>query len=549
MTDQLWYKNCVIYSLDVETFLDANGDGIGDLEGLTKRLDYLEYLGVDVIWLSPFHPTPNRDDGYDVADYYGINPKHGTSGDFVAFIQRAQSRGFRILMDLVVNHTSDQHPWFKQARKSRTAPRRDWYIWSTKRPADWDKGMVFPGVQERTWTFDKQSREYYFHRFHHFQPDLNIENPQVRAEIERIIAYWITLGVSGFRVDAVPFIIERIVPGKKKGVKRFEFLRQFRQQVQWHKGDAILLGEANVLPKEMLPYFGEGADSIQMLFNFFVNQHLFYALASHDIEPLVEALKATLDIPERAQWANFLRNHDELDLGRLSKAQRERVFERFAPDPTMQIYGRGIRRRLAPMLGDRKHEELAYSVMFSLPGSPVIRFGDELRMGDDLNLEQRHAVRTPMQWDDKPHGGFTTARKAVHPVISKGAWGYQHVNVAEQRRDPDSFLNWMVGMIRVRKECPEIGLGRCSVLPTHAPCVLALRFDWRERTVITLHNFDEQPHTAQLRLEDETTLVNLRAAVEIRAEKPGRFEIPLEGLGYCWFRVGALDYAASVSKS
>jgi maltose alpha-D-glucosyltransferase/alpha-amylase len=544
MTDHLWYKNCVIYSLDVETFLDANGDGVGDFEGLTRRLDYLEYLGVDVLWLSPFHPTPNRDDGYDVADYYGVHPKQGTSGDFVAFIQQAHNRGFRILMDLVVNHTSDQHPWFKQARRSRKSPRRDWYVWSAKRPADWDKGMVFPGVQERTWTFDKQSREYYFHRFHHFQPDLNIDNAQVREEIERIIGYWITLGVSGFRVDAAPFIIERIVPGKKKGVKRFEFLRQLRQRVQWHKGDAILLGEANVLPKDMLPYFGKGTSNLQMLFNFFVNQHLFYALATHDIGPLIEALKATFAIPSHAQWAHFLRNHDELDLGRLSKTQRARVFERFAPDPCMQIYGRGIRRRLAPMLGDRKHEELAYSVMFSLPGSPVIRFGDELRMGDDLSLDQRTSVRTPMQWDDKPHGGFTTARKAIHPVIDTGAWGYQHVNVAEQRRDRDSFLNWMAAMIRLRKECPEIGLGRCSVLPTRAPCVLGLRFDWRDRTVITLHNFDERPHTARLRISGETTLVSLIKPSEIHAAENGTFEIALDALGYCWMRLRELEYAA-----
>jgi maltose alpha-D-glucosyltransferase / alpha-amylase len=314
--------------------------------------------------------------------------------------------------------------------------------------------------------------------------------------------------------------------------------------VQWQKGDAILLGEANVLPNEMLPYFGDDANAIQMLFNFFVNQHLFYALATHDIRPLIDALNATLDIPARAHWAHFLRNHDELDLGRLTKAQRAQVFERFAPDPRMQIYDRGIRRRLAPMLGDRKHEELAYSVMFSLPGSPVIRFGDELRMGDDLSLDQRHAVRTPMQWDDKAHGGFTTARKAVHPVIDKGVWSHEHLNVAEQRRDRDSFLNWMAGMIRLRKECPEIGLGRCSVLPTRAPCVLGLRFDWRGRTVITLHNFDEQPHTARLRLGKESTLVNLRAPLEIHAAKPGHFEIPLESLGYCWFRLQALPYAA-----
>ncbi len=544
MIEDLWYKNCVIYSLDIETFLDANGDGVGDLQGLTRRLDYLEFLGIDAIWLSPFHPSPNRDDGYDVTDYYGIHPRHGTSGEFVEFLHQANKRGFRVLMDLVVNHTSDQHPWFKQARRSRSSARRDWYIWSQKRPADWNKGMVFPGVQDRTWTFDKRSREYYFHRFHNFQPDLNTGNPEVRSEIERIIGYWLALGISGFRVDAVPFIIEQIVPGKKKHTKNFDYLRELRQFVQWRKGDAILLGEANVLPEEMLPYFGEQCTGIQMLFNFFVNQHLFYALATHEIEPLIESLKATLDIPPNAHWAHFLRNHDELDLGRLTDRQRAQVFARFAPEPHMQLYGRGIRRRLAPMLGDRKHEELAYSMMFSLPGSPVIRFGDELRMGDDLSLDQRIAVRTPMQWADEPHGGFTTAKKPVHPVIDHGAWSYKHVNVAEQRRDPESFLNWMAEMIRLRKECPEIGLGTCTILDTRAPSVLGLQFEWQGHKVITLHNFAERPRSASLRLPSkELTLSNLRAPLQIRASKNGRFDIALDALNYCWFRVGGLDYA------
>jgi maltose alpha-D-glucosyltransferase / alpha-amylase len=545
MIEDLWYKNSIIYSLDVETFLDANGDGIGDFEGLARRLDYLEFLGVDTVWLSPFHPTPNLDDGYDVTDYYGINPKHGSSGEFVDFLRQAHKRGFRVLMDLVVNHTSDQHPWFKQARRSRTAPKRDWYVWSEKRPPDWNEGMVFPGVQDRTWTLDKQSKEYYFHRFHAFQPDLNIDNPAVRREIQRIIGYWLALGISGFRVDAVPFIIERVVPGKKKREKKFEYLREMRQFVQWRKGDAILLGEANVLPEEMLPYFGEECTGIHMLFNFFVNQNLFYALATSDIQPLINALNATRDIPRNAHWAHFLRNHDELDLGRLTDKQRARVFERFAPEPNMRIYGRGIRRRLATMLGDRKHEELAYSMLFSLPGAPVIRFGDELRMGDDLSLDQRHAVRTPMQWADQPHGGFTTGRRPVHPVIDEGAWSYKHVNVAEQRRDPHSFLNWMARMIRIRKECPEIGLGECTILDTGAPNVLGLQYVWDGHTVITLHNFDERPHTARLRMKPEhSTLSNLLSPSEIYASKDGHIEVALDALNYCWFRLDGLNYGA-----
>jgi maltose alpha-D-glucosyltransferase/alpha-amylase len=287
---------------------------------------------------------------------------------------------------------------------------------------------------------------------------------------------------------------------------------------------------------------------VHMMFNFYVNQHLFYALATHEIGPLVEALQATLEIPPTAQWAHFLRNHDELDLGRLTEEQRERVFARFAPEESMRLYGRGIRRRLAPMLGDREHEELAYSAMFSLPGSPVIRFGDELRMGDDLTLEQREAVRTPMQWADEPHGGFTTAEKPVLPVVDSGVWSYEHVNVEAQRRDPRSFLSWMARMIRLRKECPEIGLGRCTVIDAGAENVLALRFDFQGNSVVTLHNFDERPHEACLRLgRDGDRLSDLVMPVDIVARK-GCFAVPLDALGYRWFRLGGLDYAVRAQR-
>jgi maltose alpha-D-glucosyltransferase/alpha-amylase len=543
MIEDRWYKNAVIYSLEVETFLDASGDGVGDLEGLIRRLEYLEFLGVDAIWLAPFHPSPNRDNGYDVSDYYGVDPRYGSSGDFVELVQQARKHGLRVLMDLVVNHTSDEHRWFGEARGNRNPYRRSWYVWSKKRPKNWNKGMVFPGVQSRTWTFDRKTREYYFHRFFEFQPDLNSANADVRREISRIMGFWLELGVCGFRIDALPFIIEEVLPNKTKYPQHFEYLTEFRQFVQWRKGDAVLLGEANVLPDETLPFFGEGGDRIHMMFNFFVNQHLFYALATHDIGPLVKALEATLEIPATAQWAHFLRNHDELDLGRLTEKQRERVFARFAPDERMRLYGRGIRRRLAPMLGDREHEELAYSMLFSLPGSPVIRFGDELRMGDDLDLDQREAVRTPMQWANEPNAGFTTAQKPVVPVIDHGVWSYEHVNVEAQRRDAGSFLSWMARMIRLRKECPEIGLGRCTVLDVKAKNVLALRFDWRGQAVITLHNFDRRPHEACLRLDEgEERLSDLIEPVEVPLHD-GAFAIPLDALAYRWFRIGGLDYA------
>jgi maltose alpha-D-glucosyltransferase / alpha-amylase len=545
MIEDLWYKNAVIYSLDLETFMDANGDGVGDFEGLIRRLDYLQYLGVDAVWIAPFHPSPNRDNGYDVTDYYGVDARHGSSGDFVEFMHQANKRGIKVLMDLVVNHTSDEHPWFREARDP-DSPRHDWYIWSEERPSDWDEGMVFPGIQDRTWSYDRKARKYYFHRFHSFQPDLNMDHPRVRAEIRRVIGYWLQLGVSGFRVDAVPFMIESVIPGQDKGKQNFDYLAEFRTFMQWRSGDAILLGEANVLPEENRKYFGsDGGDGIHMMFNFFVNQHLFYTLATGEVQPLIDAIQATSEVPETSQWAHFLRNHDELDLGRLTDEQRERVFERFGPKSDMQLYERGIRRRLAPMLGDRRHEELAYSVMFSLPGTPVIRYGDELGMGDDLELEQRDAVRTPMQWANERNGGFSVADDIVHPVINDGVWSCEHINVAAQRRDPNSLLNWTARMIRLRKECPEIGWGQCTILDTGSQHVLAMRYDWRGNSVLVVHNFDKGPCEVSIEpgVEDSERLSNLLSEEELEAGPDRVHKIALGALDYRWYRVGGLDYA------
>ncbi|MFW6331114.1 MAG: alpha-amylase family protein, partial [Gemmatimonadota bacterium] len=533
-------------------FLDGDGDGVGDFEGLIRRLDYLSFLGVDAVWLAPFHPSPNRDNGYDVKDYYGVDPRHGSSGDFVQFMHHAEMRGIKVLMDLVVNHTSDEHPWFREARRDPGCRYRDWYVWSEQRPPDADRGMVFPGEQESTWTRDEEAGLYYFHRFYEFQPDLNMENPEVRTEIKRIMGYWLQLGVAGFRLDAVPFVLETVAPGGGRAELKFEYLSEFRRLLQWRKGSAILLGEANVEPEENANYFGrDDGNGIHMMFNFWVNQHLFYALATGEVGPLVAAIEATAAIPETSQWAQFLRNHDELDLARLSDEQRERVFEEFAPEERMRLYGRGIRRRLAPMLGDRDHEELAYSVMFSLPGTPVIRFGDELRMGDRLDLERRTAVRTPMQWANEPNAGFSTADPddLVHPVIDDGPWSYHHINVEEQRRNPDSFLNWMVRMIRLRKECPEIGWGRLTFLDTGSDHCLALRYDWRGNGVVVLHNFAEDPCEVRLRVEDDggggggDRLSDLIRESEILEDEDGVHRVAMDALGYRWFRVGGLDYA------
>ena len=553
MINDLWYKNAVIYCLSVGTFMDANGDGIGDFQGLTRRLDYLHGLGITTIWLMPFQPSPCRDDGYDISDYYGVNSRHGTLGDFVEFTHGAEQRGIRVIMDLVVNHTSDRHPWFQEARRDPNSKYRDWYIWSDKKPPNANKGMVFPGVQKSTWSYDKTARAWYFHRFYDFQPDLNTSNPHVQAEILKIMGFWIQLGVIGFRMDAVPFVISMKGPRVKKPVEQYDMLRSLREFLQWRAGDSIILAEANVLPETDMEYFGEDGDRMHMMFNFQVNQNLFYALAAADCRPLVRALKATKPRPATAQWGLFLRNHDELDLGRLTEEQRQRVFACFGPEKEMQLYERGIRRRLAPMLnGDRRRIELAYSLMFTLPGTPVLRYGDEIGMGDDLKLPERNCARTPMQWSTEPHAGFTKSNKPILPVISDGPYGYQHVNAAEQRRDPNSLLNWTERIIRMRKEVPEVGWGDFEVLSTRDPAVLAIRYDWRNNSVLFVHNLDAIPREVEfstgLRGTEARVLVNLLTDVHSRAGDDGKHHLLLEAYGYRWYRVGGLDYLLKRSE-
>ncbi len=553
MINDLWYKNAVIYCLSVGTFMDADGDGIGDFQGLVRRLDYLHGLGVTAIWLMPFQPSPGRDDGYDISDYYGVNARHGTLGDFVEFTHGAEQRGIRVIMDLVVNHTSDRHPWFQEARRDPKSKYRDWYVWSDKKPPHAHKGMVFPGVQKSTWSYDKIARAWYFHRFYDFQPDLNTSNPYVQAEILKIMGFWIQLGVVGFRMDAVPFVISTKGPRVKEPVEQYDMLRALREFLQWREGAAIILAEANVLPETDMEYFGEDGDRMHMMFNFQVNQHLFYALAASDCRPLVQALKATKPRPATAQWGLFLRNHDELDLGRLTEEQRQRVFACFGPEKEMQLYDRGIRRRLAPMLnGDRRRIELAYSLMFTLPGTPVLRYGDEIGMGDDLKLPERNCARTPMQWSTEPHAGFTKSDKPILPAISDGPYGYQHVNAAEQRRDPNSLLNWTERIIRMRKEVPEIGWGDFEVLSTGDPAILAIRYDWRNNSVLFVHNLDAIPRevafSTGLRGNEARVLVNLLTDDHSRAGEDGRHHLLVEAYGYRWYRVGGLDYLLKRSE-
>jgi maltose alpha-D-glucosyltransferase / alpha-amylase len=536
----------------VATFMDANGDGIGDFQGLMRRLDYLHGLGITAIWLMPFQPSPYRDDGYDVSDYYGVGARHGTLGDFVEFTHAAAQRGIRVIIDLVVNHTSDRHSWFQEARKKPNSEYRDWYVWSDKKPPHANKGMVFPGVQKSTWSYDKIARSWYFHRFYNFQPDLNTSNAYVQAEILKIMGFWIQLGVVGFRMDAVPFIIST-KGARAKTVEQYDMLRAFREFLQWRKGDAIILAEANVLPETDMEYFGADGDRMHMMFNFQVNQNLFYAMAAADCRPLTKALQATKPRPATAQWGLFLRNHDELDLGRLTDEQRQQVFDCFGPEKEMQLYNRGIRRRLAPMLnGDRRRIELAYSLMFTLPGTPVIRYGDEIGMGDDLNLPERNCARTPMQWSTEPHAGFTKSDRPILPVINDGPYGYEHVNVAEQRRDPNSLLNWTERIIRMRKEVPEVGWGDFQVLPIRDPAIFAIRYDWRNNSVLFVHNLDSIPReiafSPGLSGDQGRLLVNLLTEDHSQAGEDGKHHLLLEAYGYRWYRVGGLDYLLKRSE-
>ncbi len=536
--NDLWYKNAIIYCMDVEKYLDGNGDGVGDFAGLTTKLDYLAGLGVTCLWLQPFYPSPNKDNGYDVADYYGVHPKHGTPGEFVEFMNHAHQLGLRVIVDLVVSHSSDRHPWFQSARRSPDSPYRDWYLWSKKRPRDWNRGMVFPGVQKSTWTRDPVAAQYYFHRFYEFQPDLNTSNPEVRQEIMRIMGFWLQQGVSGFRMDAVPFLIE----AKGAGVephKDYDMLQEMRDFLQWRRRDAVLLAEANVPPGESMEYFGKRGDRLQMMLNFPVNQRLFYALATGDIRPLARALVATYARPPAAQWVNFLRSHDELDLGRLTDAQRQRVFDAFGPTREMQLYDRGIRRRLTPMLdNDRRKLELAFSLLFTLPGTPMLQYGDEIGMGDDLSLPERECARTPMQWTSDLNGGFSTARKPVRPVISDPIYGYQRVNVEAQRREPDSLLNWVERKIRMRRECPEISWGDWRLIDVEARGVLAMRYTWQDRALLCLHNFTPTPQAVRFRQSDVRApmLVDLLAKHDSHADGSGRHIIELQAFDYKWFR-------------
>jgi trehalose synthase len=546
-TSDLWWKNAVIYCLDVETFLDWDGDGIGDLRGLTERIDYLAGIGISCLWLMPFQPSPNRDDGYDITDFYGVDPRLGSLGDFVGLIRTAKDRGMRVILDLVVNHTSDRHPWFREARSSPDSRFRDYYVWRD-RPARTPKAsVVFPDAEDSIWARDERSDQWYLHHFYSHQPDLNIGNPQVREEIAKIAGFWLELGVDGFRVDAVPFLIDTSQIGDVD-LDPHQILKHLRSFISRRRGDGMLLGEVNLPPEQLIDFFGgTDADEVQLLFNFPLMQAIWLSFARQDVRPLAQALKETIAVSEDCQYANFLRNHDELTLDKLTDEERQEVFEAFGPDEDMQLFGRGLRRRLPSMFdGDPQRIRLAYSLLFSLPGTPVLFYGEEIGMAENLAIEGRLSVRAPMQWADERNGGFSKARpsRLLRPVV-EGRFGPLAVNVATQRRDPDSLLSWMERLIRRRRETPELGWGSWTVLKTSVSSVLAHRCDWEGRSVVAVHNFGAQPCVVRVQLGDVPEDAKLDDLLDERGAlgdiDEGSLELKMEGFGFRWLRIHMRD--------
>ncbi|WP_112238337.1 alpha-amylase family protein [Kribbella monticola] len=543
-TADLWWKNAVIYCLDIETFFDTDGDGRGDIRGLSQRIDYLAELGVTCLWLMPFYPTPDRDDGYDITDFYGVDSRLGTHGDLVELITLAQDRGIRVIADLVVNHTSDQHPWFQSARASRQSPYRDWYVWRDEPPADADKGIVFPDKETSLWQYDEQAGQYYLHQFYKQQPDLDIANPAVRDEILKIIGFWMQLGLSGFRVDAVPFLLDTKGAQDAGRLPRpHDYLRDLRAFLGRRDGQAMLLGEVNLPYKDTRRFFGdEDGDELTMCFDFIGMQKLYLSLARSEPAELVKALRERPVPPEEAQWGTFVRNHDELTLDKLTDDEKQEVFDAFGPDKNMQLYGRGLRRRLPTMLGnDQARLKMVYSLLFSMPGTPVLFYGEEIGMGENLEIEGRNAVRTPMQWTKGLNGGFSEADpdELFRPMV-EGELSAESVNVADQRRDPDSLYNWIKLLIQRYRESPELSWGQCTILDPGVPSVFAHRSDYEDGTVIALHNFAAEPTEVKLAVEGAAAglrVADLLSGKVTEVETDGTLRHPVGAYGCCWLRV------------
>ncbi len=506
-------RGLVFYELYVRAYRDTNGDGHGDIAGVIEKLDYLSWLGVDVIWLLPIYPSPLRDDGYDVSDFYAVHPQYGELADLQRLLDEAHARGLKVITDLVLNHTSDQHPWFEESRLSRDNPKADWYVWSDDPGRYAGTRIIFIDTEKSNWTLDPQRGQYYWHRFFHHQPDLNYDNPEVRAEMKRVVRYWLDLGFDGFRLDALPYLYEREGTNNENLPETHEFLKELRAYVDEFAPEAMLLGEVNQWPEETAEYFGDG-DEMELLFNFPLMPRVFLALAEGRREPIESILARTPEPPPGTDWVVFLRNHDELTLEMVDDRERELLWDNYAPESNMRL-NLGIRRRLAPLLdGDRRRIELLSALLFTLPGAPIVYYGDEIGMGDDVTLPDRNGVRTPMQWDAEPGAGFSRNRELYAPLIDDERYGYQRVNVAQQRDDPTSLLHFMKNLITLRKASPLLGRGSFDILNAASPAVLAVRhkldnvafpgstaqhgkFDAPGRVQLSLYNLSAREETVE----------------------------------------------------
>jgi maltose alpha-D-glucosyltransferase / alpha-amylase len=497
----LWYKNSVFYEVYLRAFYDSNGDGHGDLRGLEQKLDYLKDLGVDCIWLLPIYPSPLRDDGYDISDYYGVLPTYGTLADFRTLVEAVHRRGMRLITDLVLNHTSDQHPWFQSARSSRASPYRDYYVWSDSDQKYQNARIIFLDTEKSNWTWDTQAGQYFWHRFYSSQPDLNYDNPAVRVEMLNVMKFWMDQGIDGFRADAVPYLFERQGTNCENLPETHAYLKELRRYVDEHYPGCILLCEANQWPEEVRLYFGDG-DEFQMGFHFPAMPRIFKSIRAGNASSLVEILERTPPIPDNCQWCTFLRNHDELTLEMVTEEERQWMWREYAPLPRMRL-NLGIRRRLAPLLeNDRRKLALAYSLLFSLPGSPILYYGDEIGMGDDIRLDDRNGLRTPMQWASGATAGFSTVapNRLYLPLIHDPVFGSENVNVSRQQQDPGSQLNLVKRMIGVRKQHPALGLGSLEWAETDGNlAVLAFYRVTPEETILAVHNLSHEEQTITIR--------------------------------------------------
>jgi maltose alpha-D-glucosyltransferase / alpha-amylase len=500
-----WYKNAVFYEAPVRAIYDNNADGKGDLAGLTQKLDYLTELGVDCIWLNPIYPSPLKDDGYDISDYCAIHPEFGSLEDFKHLVLAAHQKGLRLIIDLVVNHTSDQHPWFQAARKDRASPYREYYVWSDTDQKFANARIIFVDTEKSNWTWDDQAGQYFWHRFYSHQPDLNYDSPAVRAEILNVMKFWLNLNVDGFRVDAVPYLFEREGTNCENLPETHAFLKEMRRFVEDNYPGRVLLCEANQWPQDVITYFGDArggnGEEFHMAFNFPLMPRIFMALKLGNRSPIRWALDQTPPIPKNAQWCTFLRNHDELTLEMVTEQERQWMWEQYAPEPRMRL-NLGIRRRLAPLLdNDRRLIELANSLLFTLPGAPILYYGDEIGMGDNLALPDRNGVRTPMQWDDSPSAGFSQSASLYSPVIDQPPYDYKAVNVVAQKADSTSLWHTIHRMIQLRKQHVAFGEGDLSWIDDGSDSVLAFYRATGDERLLLIHNLSSTKQWVSLEVK------------------------------------------------